>query len=83
MKKYTLEELRSDLYIEDSMYDEEFEEWKTDLIKVVDRINADRTLIPVLESDLQNEQDYLEECNKKMLIVDNINGVILYRKEVR
>ena len=82
-RKYTLDDLYTDLNIDEDECEEFREMCHTDFVKVVERINefAYMDLIPVFESDLQREQDYLDECNEKMFIVFNINGIVLYRKE--
>lgn len=80
--KYTFKDLRSELYIDDIEYNDFFKEHKKDFKKVIKKINKDNTLIPVFESDLQYEEEYLQECGKKIIIAENINGIILYRKEV-
>ena len=82
-KEYTLDNLYSDLNIDGEEYAEFRRMCYDDCVKAVERINrfSFMDLIPVFESDLQREQDYLDECNEKMFIVFNINGIVLYRKE--
>lgn len=82
-REYTLDDLCVDLNIDEDEYAEFRKMCYNDCLKAVKRINdfAYMDLIPVFESDLQREQDYLDECNEKMFIVFNINGIVLYRKE--
>ena len=82
-RKYTLDDLYMDLNIDEDEYAEFREMCYNDCAKAVERINefSYMDLIPVFESDLQREQDYLDECNEKLFIVFNINGIVLYRKE--
>lgn len=80
---YTLKDIRKDLNIEGKDYQEFYEECKPTLKKVVNIMNKERDLIPVFESDLDREQDFLEETNRKMVIVHEIDGVVLYRTETQ
>lgn len=79
--KYTLRDLLIDLYLDDEIYKDYVKEYKKDFKKVLQEINKDKELIPVLESDLEREKEFLEECHMEMLIIKNINGIILYKKK--
>ena len=70
-KKYTLDDLYSDLNIDGEECAEFRRMYYDDCVKAVERINrfSFMDLIPVFESDLQREQDYLDECNEKINIV--------------
>lgn len=75
-KVYTKNDLIYDLYIK-NCYNEIYDEITFN--EVIQKINEDNSLKPVLQSDLQSEKDYLEERGKKLIEVKNINGIILYR----
>lgn len=77
--KYTLKDLRKDLYLED---EETFKEvfHKETFELAIEKINNDNTLIPVLESDLQREINFLDECDETLFEIENVNGIVLYRK---
>jgi hypothetical protein len=78
--KYTLKDIIRDLNIEEDCYKEYITEWKPNLKKAANIINKDFELIAVFESDLQREEDFLEEIGYKMDIIHNINGIVLYKK---
>lgn len=75
------QEVRAKLYLSGTEYDDLWEEWKEDIIKVHNLSKENNAYSYCLESDLQNEEEFLEECNKKLIVINNYNGVILYRIE--
>ena len=81
------ENIRENLYLDSD--DCFWNEWKGDIIKTIrkyedyfgstlkNRVNWGY----VLESDVQNEIDYLAECGIKLIVVAKENGLIIYKKE--
>jgi len=71
--------IRQRLNIESSDYDNYWKQWKYECIKAHD-LASTLELSYCLESDLQNEEEFLEENDLKMVIIKNLNGIILYKE---
>lgn len=81
-KLYTINDLKSDLNMEDTIYEELIEEDFEFYNNIVDKINSDNTLIPVWASMLDEEIEFLrEEENQQLIVVEDCGCILLYRKE--
>lgn len=76
--------IRENLYLENDEFDEFWNEWKNDIVKTIRKYeNKLKNKIEwayVLESDIENEIDYLLECGKKLVVLARENGLIIYAK---
>jgi len=79
-KRESIEDIRANLYIADEAYNDYWAEWKHLIVKAVRKYELDKDIIYVFESDLQHEVDYLNEEGYSMEIVDNVDGLIFYKK---
>ena len=80
------QQIRANLYIEDEEYDEYWNEWKTDIMNSINKYRellSNKNYSYCLESDFQFEEDYQSECNNKIKIIANENGLIIYKIERR
>lgn len=77
---YKIKDIRADLYLEDKEFDCYWKEWKNDIVRAIrkqEKIDKDFTIC--LESDLQFEEEFLEEENKVMEIITIDSGVVFYK----
>jgi hypothetical protein len=79
--------IRENLYLSYEEYDEYWEEWKDDIIKTIRKYEdyfGDENFYNwsyCLESDFENEQDFYNDDNIKLIKIANENGLIIYKQE--
>lgn len=79
--------IRENLYLSYEEYDEYWEEWKDDIIKTIRKYEdyfGDENFYNwsyCLESDFDNEQDFYNDDNIKLIKIANEKGLIIYKKE--